>query len=240
MRFHKNVVLLDKILTVNLENAMEKKITQENFEETYVDSIELERIDKFVCDEMARQIHRYIKAMKGSKTIMLKFEEQLATLTVEEKEKAIARYIDLNRKVLSGLDFKVVLARAMANYCDTFAYLIELVNNKRKIVFYLNRIREKYEQYHEVFEEDGRFGIKDHQGNILIPAHYDFLRTPYVYVDDLRTLPVIAQRDGKMGLILPDGKETVVADFIYDDISLRDEPPYFEAWKGDEATLIEA
>lgn len=219
---------------------MEKKITQENFEETYVDSIELERIDKFVCDEMARQIHRYIKAMKGSKTIMLKFEEQLATLTVEEKEKAIARYIDLNRKVLSGLDFKVVLARAMANYCDTFAYLIELVNNKRKMVFYLNRIREKYEQYHEVFEEDGRFGIKDHQGNILIPAHYDFLRTPYVYVDDLRTLPVIAQRDGKMGMILPDGKETVVADFIYDDISLRDEPPYFEAWKGDEATLIEA
>ena len=219
---------------------MEKKITQENFEETYVDSIELERIDKFVCDEMARQIHRYIKAMKGSKTIMLKFEEQLATLTVEEKEKAIARYIDLNRKVLSGLDFKVVLARAMANYSDTFAYLIELVNNKRKMVFYLNRIREKYEQYHEVFEEDGRFGIKDHQGKILIPAHYDFLRTPYVYVDDLRTLPVIAQRDGKMGLILPDGKETVVAVFIYDDISLRDEPPYFEAWKGEEATLIEA
>ena len=219
---------------------MEKKITQENFEETYVDSIELERIDKFVCDEMARQIHRYIKAMKGSKTIMLKFEEQLATLTVEEKEEDIARYIDLNRKVLSGLDFKVVLARAMANYCDTFAYLVELVNNKRKMVFYLNRIRDKYEQYHEVFEENGHFGIKDHKGNILIPAHYDFLRTPYVYVDDLRTLPVIAQRDGKMGLILPDGKETVVADFIYDDISLRDEPPYFEAWKGDEATLIEA
>ena len=219
---------------------MEKKITQENFEETYVDSIELERIDKFVCDEMARQIHRYIKAMKGSKTIMLKFEEQLATLTVEEKEEAIARYIDLNRKVLSGLDFKVVLARAMANYCDTFAYLVELVNNKRKMVFYLNRIRDKYEQYHEVFEENGHFGIKDHKGNVLIPAHYDFLRTPYVYVDDLRTLPVIAQRDGKMGLILPDGKETVVADFIYDDISLRDEPPYFEAWKGDEATLIVA
>ena len=219
---------------------MEKKITQENFEETYVDSIELERIDKFVCDEMARQIHRYIKAMKGSKTIMLKFEEQLATLTVEEKEEAIARYIDLNRKVLSGLDFKVVLARAMANYCDTFAYLVELVNNKRKMVFYLNRIRDKYEQYHEVFEENGHFGIKDHKGNVLIPAHYDFLRTPYVYVDDLRTLPVIAQRDGKMGLILPDGKETMVADFIYDDISLRDEPPYFEAWKGDDATLIEA
>lgn len=226
--------------TKNQDIAMEKKITQENFEDTYVDSIELERIDKFVCDEMARQIHRYIKAMKGSKAIMLKFEEQLATLSIPEKEKAIARYIDLNRKVLSGLDFKIVLARAMANYCDTFAYLIELVNNKRKMVFYLNRIREKYEQYHEVFEDNGMFGIKDHQGNTLIPAHYDFLRTPYVYVDDLRTLPVIAQREGKMGLILPDGKETVVADFVYDDISLRDEPPYFEAWVNGEATLIEA
>ena len=219
---------------------MEKMITQENFEDTYVDSIEQERIDKFVCDEMARQIHRYIKAMKGSKAIMLKFEEQLATLSVPEKEKAIARYIDLNRKVLSGLDFKIVLARAMANYSDTFAYLVELVNNKRKMVFYLNRMRDKYEQYHEVFEQDGHFGIKDHQGNVLITPRYDFLRTPYVYVDDLRTLPVIAQRDGRMGLILPDGKDTEVAPFEYDDITLRDEPPYFEAWRNGEATLINA
>ena len=219
---------------------MEKMITQENFEDTYVDSIEQERIDKFVCDEMARQIHRYIKAMKGSKAIMLKFEEQLATLSVPEKEKAIARYIDLNRKVLSGLDFKIVLARAMANYSDTFAYLVELVNNKRKMVFYLNRMRDKYEQYHEVFEQDGHFGIKDHQGNVLITPRYDFLRTPYVYVDDLRTLPVIAQRDGRMGLILPDGKDTEVAPFEYDDITLRDEPPYFEGWRNGEATLINA
>ena len=206
-------------------------ITQENFEDTYVDSIEMARIDKFVCDEMARQIHRYIKAMKGSKSIMLKFEEQLATLSEAEREEAIARYIDLNRKVLSGLDFKIVLARAMANYCDTFSYLLQLVNNKRKMVFYLNRMREKYEQYHEVFEHDGKFGIKDHHGNVLLSAAYDFLRTPYVYVDDLRSLPVIAQKGGKMGLVMPDGRDTVAADFVYDDIALRDEPPYFEARK---------
>ena len=222
------------------KNAMDKMITQENFEDTYVDSIEMARIDKFVCDEMARQIHRYIKAMKGSKSIMLKFEEQLATLSVAEKEEAIARYIDLNRKVLSGLDFKIVLARAMANYCDTFSYLLQLVNNKRKMVFYLNRIREKYEQYHEVFEQDGKFGIKNHHGKVLLSAAYDFLRTPYVYVDDLRTLPVIAQKDGKMGLVLPDGHDTVVAEFVYDDIALRDEPPYFEATKGGQYGVIDA
>ncbi|MCI7423812.1 MAG: hypothetical protein PUI90_06365, partial [Prevotella stercorea] len=94
-------------------------------------------------------------------------------------------------------------------------------------------------QYHEVYEENGKFGIKDHQGNVLVPAHYDFLRTPYVYVDDLRSLPVIAQRDGKMGLVMPDGKETVVLDFIYDDIELRDEPPYFEAYAGEGKTLFD-
>ncbi len=219
---------------------MERKITQENFEETYIDSIEMARIDKFVCDEMARQIHRYIKAMKGSKSIMIKFEEQLAKLSVAEKEAAIARYIDLNRKVLSGLDFKIVLARAMANYCDTFSYLLQLVNNKRKMVFYLNRMRDKYEQYHEVFEQDGKFGIRDCHGKVLLSASYDFLRTPYVYVDNLRTLPVIAQKGGKMGLVLPDGHDTVVAEFVYDDIALRDEPPYFEATKEGKCGVIDA
>ena len=215
------------------------KITQDNFENEYLDSIEVERIDKFVCDEMARQVHRYIKAMSGSKAAMLKFEERIAGLPVPEKETAIARYIDLNRKVLSGLDFKIVLARAMANYSDTFSYLLRLVNNRCKMVFYLNRIKSKYIQYHEVFEQDGKFGMRDSKGRILISPRYDFLRTCYVYVDALRPLPVIAQKDGRMGLLLPDGNDTVAADFVYDDISLRDEQPYFEARRGDVTGYID-
>ena len=51
-------------------------------------------------------------------------------------------------------------------------------------------------------------------------------------------MPIIAQKNGKMGLVLPDRKDTVVADFIYDNISLRDEPPYFEATCGEETTLL--
>ena len=43
-----------------------KKITVENFDAEYEDSIEQQQIDKFVCDEMGRQIHRYIKGMSGS------------------------------------------------------------------------------------------------------------------------------------------------------------------------------
>ncbi len=85
-------------------------------------------------------------------------------ISVEEKEAAIAHYIDLNRKVIKGLDMKIVLARAMANYSDTFAYLITLVNDKRKMVRYLNLIREIYIKYHEVIERNGRFGILDYRG----------------------------------------------------------------------------
>lgn len=52
------------------------------------------------------------------------------------------------------------------------------------------------------------------------------------------TMPVIVQKGGKMGLILPDGKDTIVAPFEYDDISLRDEYPYFEAIRGNEKGYI--
>ncbi|OYP61675.1 hypothetical protein [Prevotella sp. P3-122] len=207
-------------------------------DEIWTDPIEERQIDKFVCDEVGRQIHRYIKAMSGSKNTMLKFEERLSSMSQREKEHAIALYIDLNRKVLSGLDWKIVLTRAMANYCDTFSYMLQMVNDKRRWVYYLNRIKGKYIRFHEVYEENGKYGIKDADGNILLSAQYDFLRTPYVYVDDLRTMPIIAQKNGKMGLVLPDRKDTVVADFIYDNISLRDEPPYFEATCGEETTLL--
>ena len=213
-------------------------ITQENFDVEYVDSIELQQIDKFVCAEMGRQIHRYIKGMSGTKHMMEKFEEAISHLSVAEKEEAIARYIDLNRKAVRGLDFKIVLVRAMANYCDTYDYFWTLVNDTRKVEFYLDRIQEKYIRFHTVFEENGKFGIKDYQGNVIVRPEYEFLRTCYVYVDDLATLPVIAQKDGKLGLILPDEQNTVVADFVYDDISLRDDYPYFEARKGRKKELL--
>lgn len=205
---------------------------------SYNDPIEETQIDKFVCDEMGRQIHRYIKGMSGSVAMMQRFEDKIKALAVADREQAIARYIDLNRKATAGLDFRIVLARAMANYCDTFDYFLAMLRDEERFQHYIDRIQKKYIQYHEVFEENGKFGIRDHTGRVLVHPLYDFLRTPYVYVDDMRTMPVIAEKDGKMGLILPDGKETVVAPFVYDDISLRDEPPYFEATKADGVVLI--
>ena len=213
-------------------------ITQENFESNYVDTVEELEIEKFVCKEMQRQIHRYIKGMSGSITILERFEEKMRHLSLPEREQAIAQYLDLNRKALDGLDFKIVLTRAIANYCDTFDYLHELIRNKQRWMHYLEKIKNIYIRPHKVYEENGKFGILDYTGRILVPARYDFLRTPYVYVDDLCEMPVIAERDGKMGLILPDGNETEIAPFEFDDISLRSEPPFFEATRGKEHVLI--
>ena len=151
--------------------------TPESLIKEYADPIEQQEIDKFICSEMSRQIHRYIKGMSGTKQAMLKFEEKLASLSVPEKEKAIAKYIDLNRKALDGLDLKMILVRSVANYCDTFQYMLDFVNDKRKMVFYYHRLKEKYIRYHEVFEENGKFGMKDHQGNVMLQPVYDFLRT---------------------------------------------------------------
>lgn len=214
------------------------KITEENFEDTYLDSIEIERIDKFVCDEMDRQVHRYIKAMHGSKEVMDLFVSRLKGMSVPAKEQAIAHYIDFNRKVVSGLDLKIVLARAFANYSDTFDFFMRLLNDKKKLDFYIDRIRHKYLSFHEVFEENGKFGIRDAQGNILVHPQYDFLRRVFAYVDNLEPLPIIAEKDGKFGLIRPDGNDTVVAPFVYDDISLRAEPPFFEARRGRETEWL--
>lgn len=224
-----NVKLVKSESIIFKRKEITMNATPESLIKDYADPIEQQEIDKFVCSEMGRQIHRYIKGMSGTKQAMLKFEERLASLSVPEKEKAIAKYIDLNRKALDGLDLKMILVRSVANYCDTFQYMLDFVNDKRKMVFYYQRIKAKYIQYHEVFEQDGKFGMKDHQGNVLLTPVYDFLRTCYIYNDDLSIMPVIAEKNGKMGLVMPDGNDTVVADFLYDEICLRDEYPYFEA-----------
>lgn len=208
-----------------------------SMEGIFREEIEVRQIDKFFCDEMGRQVHRYIKAMHGSLTMLEKFEARLRQFDIPERERALALYIDLNRKVIKDLDWRMLIARAMANFCDSYGYFRDMVQDKETMKFYVERMQEKYIRFHEVVEQGGKYGIRDHEGKMLVSTSYDFLRTPYVYVDDLRTMPVIAEKEGKMGLVLPDYKDTVVVPFEYDDISLRDEEPWFELCKDGIVTL---
>lgn len=200
------------------------------------DEIEVKQIDKFFCNEMSRQIHRYIKA-RGSMGMLEKIEKQIETLSIPRREKAMARYIDRNRKVIENLDWRMLIARAMANFCDSYSYFIKMIADEDTMKFYEDRMKEKYIRLHTVYEENGKYGLKDWDGTIILPADYDFLRTPFVYVDDLLSMPVIAEKNGKMGLVMPDGHETIVLPFEYDDISLREEEPWFELTKDGKTTL---
>ena len=195
------------------------------------DEIELREIDKFFCNEMKRQIHRYIKA-HGSMLLMQKFEESLSQLSVTDQEEAVARYIDRNRKAVAERDWRMLAARAMANYCDSYGYFIDMVGDEETMNFYIERMKGKYLRFHSVVEKNGKYGLSDYKGREILSAAYDFIRTPYCFVDDMLMLPVIAEKAGKMGLVLPDGNDTVVVPFEYDNISLRDEEPWFELTQG--------
>lgn len=213
-------------------------ITPENFDKEYVDTVEEHQIDKFVLDEFIRQIHRYIKAMHGTKTFMDDFTSHLRALPFDDCQKAVTAYIDMNRKVLDGLDLKIVLARAICNYCDTFQYMLEMMRDKRKLIYYYQRMKRSYIRFHKVIEENGKYGIADCDGNVILQPQYDFVRTCFALVDNVSGIPVIAEKDGHVGIVLADGHDTVLVPFEYDNISLRNEPPYFEGEKNGKKTLL--
>ena len=200
------------------------------------DEIEITQIDKFFCNEMGRQIHRYIKA-HGSMTMLESVEQRLDILPVPEREHIMSRYIDRNRKVVRNMDWQMLIARSMANYCDSYSYFKTMVSDAQTMLFYEERMKKKYIRFHQIVEKDGNYGMTDDKGKVLLSTQYDFLRTPYVYVDDLLSMPVIAEKNGKMGLVMPDGKDTVILPFEYDDISLREEEPWFELTKNNKTTL---
>ena len=200
------------------------------------DEIEITQIEKFFCNEMGRQIHRYIKA-HGSMTMLESVEKRLDVLPVPEREHVMTRYIDRNRRLVENMDWRMLVARSMANYCDSYDYFEKMVADKDTMAFYVDRFKKIYLRFHKIVEKDGKYGMVEYDGRVLLHPQYDFLRTPYVYVDDLLSMPVIAEKGGKMGLVMPDGKDTVVLPFEYDDISLRDEAPWFELTK-DKKTVL--
>lgn len=200
------------------------------------DEIEITQIEKFFCNEMGRQIHRYIKA-HGSMTMLESVEKRLDVLPVPEREHIMTRYIDRNRRLVENMDWRMLVARSMANFCDSYDYFEQMIADKDTMTFYVERFKGIYLRFHKIVEQDGKYGMVEYDGRVLLHPQYDFLRTPYVYVDDLLSMPVIAEKNGKMGLVMPDGKDTVVLPFEYDDISLRDEAPWFELTKGNKTML---
>ena len=73
-------------------------------------------------------------------------------------------------------------------------------------------------------DENGKKGVKLGNGKVVVPALYDEIAYTYDSFE-ADTRPYVAMKDGKYGLVLPDGKGTELTPFVYEIIASVPEIP---------------
>ena len=89
--------------------------------------------------------------------------------------------------------------------------------------------------------EDGKMGVKDCKGNLLVPAKYDWIEDTYNrrQRNELKISHYIVMKDCKAGLVSIDGTGTEVLPCEYDDIQrLGGTPFYIVSRSGDTGSLV--
>jgi len=103
----------------------------------------------------------------------------------------------------------------------------EKYNKANKLQEEFNKIEEEYNLFDQIYEENGKKGVKDIAGKILIPAIYSDYSECYSYTFK-REAPMAAKNDkGKYALVSTDGKGTPLCDFKYDFITFK---PYTDLY----------
>ena len=97
----------------------------------------------------------------------------------------------------------------------------------------MSDLENKYNWFGIVFEENGKKGVKDVGGTILVPAIYDDIAFTYDYCY-FRGLPIAVVKDGKLGLVTSDGKGTPLSEFDFDTISMMECHSYYILGKSEE------
>ncbi len=104
------------------------------------------------------------------------------------------------------------------------------LNREYEIINALNSqksgIMESYDWSDQEIEANGKLGLADCFGEVLIPAEFDetWFRANYFVT---REKPIACKKGDKWGMVLPDGKGTIVTDFLYDNIFLGE---YYSFW----------
>ena len=80
----------------------------------------------------------------------------------------------------------------------------------------INKFVEEYDTMCQVYEENGKEGVKDILGEVLVPAVFDCIAMTFEDVYRGLVIPVV--KDGKFALVRPDGAGTLASEFIFDDI----------------------
>jgi len=99
-----------------------------------------------------------------------------------------------------------------------------------EIISSLNRRRaqilDSYDWSDQEFIENGKSGLMDCFGEVLIPAQYDetWFRTNWFVPRDK---PIACRKGDKWGIVMPDGKGTAISGFQYDNIFLEE---YYTMW----------
>ena len=80
----------------------------------------------------------------------------------------------------------------------------------------VNNFMSEYDTMCAMYVENGQTGVKDVLGEVLVPAVFDEIVG--VFADVNRDCAVAVIKDGKYGLVKPDGKGTILAECAYDNI----------------------
>ena len=97
-----------------------------------------------------------------------------------------------------------------------------LPENEKEYVALLDEfdsIRGEYDLFDSVFEEDGKMGVVDVTGRIVVPAMYKDCPELFAYTP-FDSLPIaVCNFEDKYALVAPDGSGTQLCDFEYDAIT---------------------
>lgn len=83
----------------------------------------------------------------------------------------------------------------------------------------LETIKLEYEFFDQEFEENGKVGLEDIEGRLLVPARFASFPERYDYFTKRGEPVVVGNEEGKLALVTTDGKGTLLTEFEYDYLS---------------------
>ena len=127
--------------------------------------------------------------------------------------KTVYMYISKSNKTMT--EKKIPTAQQMKEYRLLRKTMTTADEYEKVMVF-----EEEYDIFTQVFSENGKTGVKDAAGEVLVPAVYDEIGC--TFADFCRGFAVPVMKGGKMALACPDGKGTLLTEAVYDHIIFDD------------------
>ena len=112
------------------------------------------------------------------------------------------------------------LPKATAAQADRLDFLTAQIKRERQegnecthLARELHRLIRTFDWYDEIFEENGKKGLRNVRGEVVVPAIYDELLYPCPYY--LPSMLIGAAKDGMYAMVERDGKGTPCSEFEY-------------------------